>query len=319
MIDELIFDLKMKKEPKIFVIIVTYKGMRWYDKCFSSLRESTIPLQTVVVDNTPGDEDAEYIRAHFPEIHIIKTKENLGFGKANNLGMRYALDNGCDYVFLLNQDAWIEMDSVAALVDIAERHLEYGILSPIHLNAEHTAINAIIGIGSKFRNEKLLSDLYLNNAGDVYETNYVNAAAWLLPRKTLETIGGFDPIFKHYEEDDNYLNRVMYHKLKIGICPKACITHDHRGSSLTDDSLLLRRQQLWLVDWTDINKHFSIWSVLRYNARKWLIFVCSGNFQMATKMRKQLCYCWHKRRDIQYSRAENIISKASWLEEKSLR
>ena len=91
---------------KIFVVIVTYKGKQWYDKCFQSLRESTIPVQIVVVDNTPGDEDAKYIKTHFPEVHLIKMNENLGFGKANNLGMRYALDNGCDYVFLLNQDAW---------------------------------------------------------------------------------------------------------------------------------------------------------------------------------------------------------------------
>ena len=126
----------MKKEPKIFVIIVTYKGMRWYDKCFSSLRESTIPLQTVVIDNTPGDEDAEYIKTHYPEVHLIKTNENLGFGRANNLGMRYALDNGCDYVFLLNQDTWlIQNEAIAELVAIAEAHQEYGIVSPMHLTA----------------------------------------------------------------------------------------------------------------------------------------------------------------------------------------
>ena len=91
--------------PNIFVIIVTYKGMRWYDKCFSSLRESTLPVHTIVVDNTPGEEEANYIREHYPEIHLIKTEENLGFGKANNLGIRYALDHGCDYVFLLNQNS----------------------------------------------------------------------------------------------------------------------------------------------------------------------------------------------------------------------
>ena len=54
--------------PNIFVIIVTYKGMRWYDKCFSSLRESTLPVHTIVVDNTPGEEEANYIREHYPEI-----------------------------------------------------------------------------------------------------------------------------------------------------------------------------------------------------------------------------------------------------------
>ena len=91
---------------KVFVIIVTYKGKQWYDRCFSSLRESTIPVRMVVVDNTPGENDAEYIKSHYPEIHLIKTNENLGFGRANNLGMRYALDNGCDYVLLLNQDSF---------------------------------------------------------------------------------------------------------------------------------------------------------------------------------------------------------------------
>lgn len=303
----------MKKEPKIFAIIVTYKGMRWYDKCFSSLRESTIPLQTVVVDNTPGDEDAEYIRAHFPEIHIIKTKENLGFGKANNLGMRYALDNRCDYVFLLNQDTWIEKDSIAGLVEVAEEHPEYGILSPMHLNADHTIVNAIIGIGKEYRNENLLSDLYLTQIQDVYETNYVNAAAWLLPRKTLEIVGGFDPIFKHYEEDDNYLNRAIYHKLKIGICPKTFITHDHQGSRLSNDRLWYRRQQYWLVDWTDINQPFSMGRELRYCFRKWISYVCSGNKKKASYIWSQWCYCWSRRNEIKRSREENRQVKSSWL------
>ena len=225
---------------KVFIIIVTYKGNRWYDKCFGSLRESTVPVQTIVVDNTPGDEDVEYIKAQYPEVHLIKTSENLGFGRANNLGMRYALDRGCDYVFLLNQDAWIEPETIEALVKIADKHPEYGILSPIHLNAERTSINMSLGIGAHHRNDKLMSDIYLDRVKDVYETNFVNAAAWLLPRNTLETVGGFDPIFKHYEEDDNYLNRVIYHKLKIGVCPSTRIVHDHQESSLSNEQRRLR-------------------------------------------------------------------------------
>jgi GT2 family glycosyltransferase len=303
----------MKKEPKIFVIIVTYKGMRWYDKCFGSLRESTIPLQTVVVDNTPGDEDAAYIKTHFPEVYLIKTNENLGFGRANNLGMRYALDNGCDYVFLLNQDTWIEKDSIAKLAEVADKNPEYGILSPMHLNAEHTVVNAIIGIGKEYRNEKLLSDLYLNKVNDVYETNYVNAAAWLLPRKTLEFVGGFDPIFKHYEEDDNYLNRVIFHGMKIGICPKAQITHDHQGSALSDESLVLRRRQIWLVKWTDINQSFSIRHMVCYNIRKWIVSVCTGRIKMATHFRRQLLYAISMCEKIKYSRKENKKQQAAWL------
>ena len=83
---------------KLFVIIVTYKGKQWYDRCFTSLRESTVPVQTIVVDNASEDGSVEYIREHYPEIVLMENKENLGFGQANNLAMRYALDHDCDYV-----------------------------------------------------------------------------------------------------------------------------------------------------------------------------------------------------------------------------
>lgn len=299
---------------KIFVIVVTYKGQRWYDRCFGSLRESEIPVQVVAVDNSPGEEDAEYIKTHFPEVHLIKTNENLGFGRANNLGMRYALDNGCDYVFLLNQDAWLDApDTLSKLVAIAEKHPEYGIVSPMHLNAERTALRMTLGVGAHNRNDKLLSDLYLNRAEEIYETNFVNAAAWLSPRKTLENVGGFDPIFKHYEEDDNYLNRVIYHGLKIGVCPSAKIIHDHQTSELSDDRKQLRQQQFLLVEWTNINKPFSAAAVCRYYVRKWLSYMCAGKKDQAKRQREAIQYCREMRKAAEDSRRENMKSQASWL------
>ena len=303
----------MDKKSNIFVIIVTYKGMRWYDKCFGSLRASTIPVQTIVVDNTPGDEDTEYIQEHFPEVHLVKTNENLGFGRANNLGMRYALDNGCDYVFLLNQDTWIEPDSIEKLIKIVEIHSGYGIVSPIHLNAECSAINMNIGLGVHYRNEQLLSDLYLGRVHELYETNYVNAAAWLLPRKTLEVVGGFDPIFKHYEEDDNYINRVLYHGLRIGVCPSSRIVHDHQDSKLSNELLKIRQQQYLLVDWTNINQPYSVFAVIRYHMRKWTANVLSGKWQQAKAHRQVIQYCVKMREAVQNSRRENIKIQSSWL------
>lgn len=299
---------------KVFVIIVTYKGVKWYDRCFGSFRASDMPVQVIAVDNSPGNEDAGYIRLHFPEVHLIKTNENIGFGRANNLGMRYALDNGCDYVFLLNQDAWIDApDTLCKLVSVAAQHPEYGIVSPIHLNAEKSSINMQMGLGAHHRNEKLLSDLYLNKVNDIYETNYVNAAAWLLPRKTLEIVGGFDPIFKHYEEDDNYLNRVIYHGLKIGVCPSARIIHDHHDSELSDERLKIRQQQFLLVEWTNINQSFSFWKENRYYIRKWFSYIFSGNLRQARIMRNQVKYCFCMRKAVERSRMENKQQKISWL------
>jgi GT2 family glycosyltransferase len=236
---------------KIFVIIVAYKGQRWYDRCFSSLRQSTIPIQTIVVDNASNDGTVEYIKEHYPEIHLIESKENLGFGRANNIAMRFALDQGCDYVFLLNQDAWVEPDTLEKLVGIAERHPEYGILGPVQVNAERTKV-----LGGVIRflvnpdnvNLNMFSDFMMGTVEEIYPVTEINAAAWLLPRKTLETVGGFDPIFLHYGEDWNYLSRVLYHKLKVGLTPHIQVVHDcfvhvdiPKGYTIEYDKWLLQR------------------------------------------------------------------------------
>lgn len=213
---------------KIFPIIVTYKGQRWYERCFNSLRQSTIPVNTIVVDNASNDGTVELIKEHYPEIHLIESKENLGFGRGNNIAMRYALDQGCDYVFLLNQDAWVEPDTLEKLVDIHQRHPEYGLLGPVQVNAEKTKVlRGVIQflVNPDNVNLDMFSDLVMGTVDEVYPVAEINAAAWLLPRKTLETIGGFDPVFLHYGEDWNYLSRVLYHGLKVGLTPGLKVVH----------------------------------------------------------------------------------------------
>lgn len=303
----------MNEKLKIFVIVVTYKGKQWYDKCFGSLRESEIPVQVVAVDNSPGEEDAEYIKTHFPEIHLIKTNENLGFGRANNIGMRYALDNGCDYVFLLNQDAWLDSsDTLIQLVTIAEKHPEYGILSPMHINVEKNEL-VMECFCKQPTNKSLIEDLYFRQLKDVYETEYIHAAAWMLSGKTLEIVGGFDPIFFQYAEDDNYLKRVLYHGFKVGVCPAASIVHDHHTSELSDERLLLRQRQALLVEWTDINKPFSVWRQYRYYLRKWLSYILLGKFKKAKAQRETMQYCRKMKKAVEFSQIESRKSQASWL------
>lgn len=235
----------------VFVIVVTYKGYLWYERCFTSLRKSAYPVQTIVIDNASNDGTVEYIREYFPEIHLIESKENLGFGRANNIGMRYALDNGCDYVFLLNQDAWIESNTLTELLRIAERYSEYGIISPVQVNKEKIKVlDGVISFLSypTHTSFDLFSDLLLGVKKEIYSVREMNAAAWLLPRRTLEIVGGFDPIFLHYGEDWNYMSRVLYHNMKIGLVPSVIIVHDcvdrveqREGYGATFDKWLLQR------------------------------------------------------------------------------
>ena len=273
-------------------------------------------MQTIVVDNTPGEEDAEYIRAHFPEIYLIKTGENLGFGKANNIAMRYALDNGCDYVFLLNQDTWIvDYDMFERLIAISNINVNYGILSPIHLRKDERHIGMMFELGNNYCSNSLLSDLYANELKDIYNTNYINAAGWLLPRRTLEIIGGFDPIYQHYEEDDDYINRVLFHGLKIGLCPKIRMVHDHSSIILpfSNNRGEYHRRQNLIVELTNPNNYNAFCNYYINSIKKFLRNVVFMRYSLIVCQVKDFFFVIKNHNRIAKSRSVNKKRGCSWL------
>ena len=213
---------------KILVIIVTYNAMQWAERCFDSLRKSTIVPDVFVVDNGSTDETQTYIQHNYPEVKFIQSKENLGFGKANNMGMQYALDNEYDYVYLLNQDAWVMEDTFEKLIEISLRNQEYGVLSPFQMNAdmEHIDQRFIRNVMNWKSNPDIANDLYNQQLKDVYPVHVIMAAHWFVTRACLLKIGGFSPSFPHYREDDNYAERMHYFGLKLGIVPSLRVVHD---------------------------------------------------------------------------------------------
>lgn len=219
---------KDKRLLKIYTIIVTYNGTPWIEACLKSLNQSSVETQMVVVDNGSTDETVALVRKYFPKVHIIQSKENLGFGKANNIGMSYALNEGASHVFLLNQDARVEPHTLSKLVDAERSNPGFGVLSPYHWNWDGTELEYYF---SKFifRNPAIIADAVQGEKTEaIYEVPFVNAAAWLIPQAVLHTVGGFDPIFHHYGEDDNYAQRLHYHGYKMGVVPGAYVYHDSK-------------------------------------------------------------------------------------------
>lgn len=218
------------KNPKIYFIIVTYNATKWVEKCFSSLRNSSVPLHTIVVDNGSSDGTQDFIKTHFPEVELIESKENLGFGKANNLGIEKAYKNGADFFYLMNQDAWIYEDSLEKLLQIYENYdkkEEIGILSPMHLDGSEKKLDIFLDkyIAQNFEN-RIISDFVCDTVKSFYEINFINAAHWFLPKETIEKIGGFNPYFFHYGEDNEYVNRLHFHGKKILLVPASKVIHD---------------------------------------------------------------------------------------------
>ena len=259
---------------KVYVVIVTYNGEKWIDQCFGRLRSGSYPVQTIVVDNGSTDATLSLLESHYPEVTLIRSRENLGFGQANNIAIRQALQEGADYVFLLNQDAWTESNTIGVLVEAMEQHPEYGIISPVHLNGSYNAMDT--GFAKYFGEEHpdIVAKWPWGGAPgkEIYPVGFVNAAAWMMSKACLEKVGLFHPVFFHYGEDLNLAQRVLHYGFKIGICTAVTICHDRHDRKATEAMFLkdykvygmvtlmdIRRKHLfagYLKAWKDLGKPF---------------------------------------------------------------
>ncbi|GAA0747840.1 glycosyltransferase family 2 protein [Gaetbulibacter jejuensis] len=241
---------------EVAVVIVSYNGARWLFDCLTHVFGSTIALKVIVVDNHSTDASCEIIKG-FTDVELILLDENYGFGKANNIGISYALSKNADYVFLLNQDAYLETQTIEQLIEVHQKTLGYGVLSPIHLNGKG------LGLDINFSNyiQKNTSLVYDALKGHytalVYDVPFVNAAGWLVPKETFKSIGGFDPIFYHYGEDVNYCQRLLFHGYKIGVVPNVFLLHDREQritkEPQTDAEKLQLVERKLKTHWADIN------------------------------------------------------------------
>ena len=237
---------------KVLVVIVTFNAKKWVRKCLKSVEKSSLAADVVVIDNGSADDTLALVRKEFPDVRIIETGENLGFGAANNRGLRLALDEGYKFAYLLNQDAWLKKDTLEKLV--AAHKPEWGILSPMQLDARGRRdkrfdkkcgkyIDAALG---GYHNEKL-----------VVEVPFVMAAHWLLSRKAVETVGGFSPAFKQYGEDDNWIDRLHYHGLHCGVVPAAEAVHDRAGRRLSRKKKMQLKCVSTVVKLSDPNRSWT--------------------------------------------------------------
>ncbi|UOU99041.1 glycosyltransferase family 2 protein [Chryseobacterium daecheongense] len=277
--------------PKISCIIVTYNAMRWAERCFNSLKQSSVPVRCIVIDNGSTDGTQEYVKTYFPEVELIQSEDNLGFGKANNIGIEKAYKEGSEFFYLMNQDAWLYPDSIEKLLavyDVYPVQEEIGILSPMHINGTEKQLDIFLDkyIAINFEKTRLISDLYFQNLKPFYEMKFINAAHWFIPRHTIETVGGFNPYFFHYGEDVEYANRVHFHQKKIILVPGSKVIHDGKQSLSKVD---YNKYEDLSVETNILNPNLQNAFHREKKALKQSIFknVLIGNFDISKKLSKK--------------------------------
>jgi GT2 family glycosyltransferase len=232
---------------KVLVIIVSYNFEPWLERCLGSLRHSFYPVDTVVIDNGSTDQTIQRIRKDYPEIRLLPQNKNLGFGRANNIGMQIALTEGYDFVFLLNQDAWIDSNTIGKLVELSQSHPQYGILSPVHLTGKGDKPDPGFGYYAQIQQLDQLSDK------NILPIPFANAALWMIPVSVLKKVGGFSPLFYHYGEDKDFVNRLTYHDYQVGYSPRVFGNHDREYRPLTHQVFLRTEYVYHLSEYANIH------------------------------------------------------------------
>lgn len=299
-----------------FIIIVTYNSMPWIDKCLKSCKGNRV----VVIDNASTDETISYIKENFPEVELFPQNKNLGFGQANNLGIKYALAQGAEYVFLLNQDAYLHTECIETLIAVHKQNPEYGILSPIHLNGKGNRLDQNFSNYVTYRNNPdFYSDFILKKPlREIYEVPFVNAAGWLLSKDILETVGGFDSIFFHYGEDDNYCQRAKFHGFKIGVVPNVFINHDRedRGAVVYHIDPFLKLERSLKNKYGNINEDnlSGLNNLLRRKKRQLIKHFLRLRFSKLAIARQEIYIIERVSKEVAFSRKINIEKGRHYIE-----
>jgi GT2 family glycosyltransferase len=264
---------------KVYIIIVTYNAENWIVKCLDSVYNRK--YQIIVIDNASIDNTLEIIEQKYPNVQLIKSERNLGFGQANNIGLKIALNENTDAVLLLNQDAWVEQDTIDKLIKTQQNFNDFWILTPVQRQSK---LNCIESNFNKYLLEnKILIDDKIKVEG-VKEMKFANAAIWLISRYCIETVGGFDPLFPHYGEDNDYVRRMHFWGGKLGVVPNAIGYHDREVNTNMNSKYEKKRLELVFIGiLSDINHHLSynIVNVFVLLARKYLKYFLSGQFKTA--------------------------------------
>lgn len=298
----------------VFAIIVTYNGMKnnWIHQCFTSLLSSSTTVEIIAVDNHSSDESVQYIKQHFPSVILIESSENLGFGGANNIGLQKALELGGEFFFLLNQDASVEKNTLEKLINTSLKHQEYAVISPIHLNGDGTKLDKSFAKSvSPYYCDGFYDDYVLNNTKkSIYESPFICAAAWLLTKEALKTIGGFSPAFFHYGEDDNYCHRVQYFKMKMGVVPDTYIYHDRedRPASIFDEEIVSLQRQ-YAVWCSNPNKPTDIDRLIGQFKNKALKYSLLRNQKEVKNSREILKFLQNRKHSIKTAFKDSISDK----------
>lgn len=216
-------------EDIVHIIILNWNGKELLKDCLPSVvRTKYSNFKVVVVDNGSTDGSREYIRHYFPDVKLIENKKNLGFAEGNNVGIRYAMTQGADYIALLNNDTEVDPSWISEVVKVAESKPDIGACATKMLFFDaRTVINSAGTCMTPFGGgwDRGLGEKDVGQYDTVEEVFGACAGAMLIKRDVIEEVGLFDSKHFIYYEDVDLTWRMRLFGYKIMYVPTAIVYH----------------------------------------------------------------------------------------------
>lgn len=215
---------------KVYIIILNWNGLKDTLECLESVYNLDYQhFEVVVVDNGSSDNSAEIISKKHPNVVLLQNHENLGYATGNNIAMKYAMEHGADYLWLLNNDTVVEKFTLSNLLENAEQSKDIGMVSPvIHYYYEPK----LVQFCGSYVDTKKLEIIYPDEINTFVQEKFVkgnNICLWgtalLVKRKVIEKIGYFNDDFFAYWEDTDFSLRSIENGFRNEIIKTAKIFH----------------------------------------------------------------------------------------------
>lgn len=301
-------------QQDISIVIVNYNVRDFLNNCLQSIYKSETQLkyEIIVVDNNSTDNSIQYLKERYPQVKFIELKDNLGFSKANNIGIKEAKSK---YVLILNPDTILYPDTLQTMYEYMEKHPEVALSGCKVLNADGTfqyscrrgfptpwaSFTKLFGLQSLFPKSKIFAK-YNQTFKSIDETYYIDAVigAFMFARlDKINEIGGFDEDFFMYGEDIDLCYRIYQTGSKIAYVHTTSIIHfkgeSTRRSSINEIKHFYEAMEIY------VKKHYS-------NSKLFLFLL-----KLGITLRSFLAYLKTYQKDIPVIIVDLLIANISLL------
>lgn len=227
------------RQPSVYIILINWNTEAVTAECLQSIRDLTYQdYQVVLVDNNSDDRSGQKLSTQFPEVILLQMESNLGFTGGNNAGMKKALEDGADYILLLNNDTTIAPDLLDEMVAAMESAEDIAVVSPKIVFFDRP--DRLWYAAGSFSWWSGMPSYYYKKGQDsppsnLKEITFATGCAMLLRAEALREVGLLDERFFAYGEDTDLTTRLLKAGYRGLYTPHTKVWHK--------DNYTVRRQQ----------------------------------------------------------------------------